>query len=166
MQKVLRECKRYLSYAGLGTEQFVNIGRMWIPRTLIRAIVMFALLGMAILMVIKTINDYNISLNATLLPIHCLVHNITKFAVYSVLIRKIDQIVRLFDYVEMVVRRRMFNAKSSVHRVRTKRNQRIYLFFFFFVFYEQEAVYPVHRTPFTSHVSRTKNELCWLLVQS
>lgn len=115
--KILQDCQRFLSYGGVGTNQYVNISGIHIPRTLIRAILAFVLLLGSCLQLINIINTFAVGLHAMLLPVHCLLHNVVKSAVYSALLWKINEIHRLIDYMAMVVRQRKFSVHSNVFLV-------------------------------------------------
>lgn len=104
--KILQECKQFLSCAGLGTEQYVHIGGKRIPRMMIRATLTFVLLSGAILQYINTINSFADGIQAMLFPIHFLIHNSMKWAVYCVFLWKTNKIAELIDRVETVVNRR------------------------------------------------------------
>lgn len=106
--KILEECKRFLSYGGLGTEQFVNIGKERLPRWIIRAMLTFTHVLMNWMQAIILVNNYKLGLHAILLSIHCLLNYVVKCAVYWALVWKVNKIVDLFYYIEIVVQRRMF----------------------------------------------------------
>lgn len=99
--KILQECKRFLSYAGLGSEHDV-------PRTISRAVVISVLTLLSTLHLINSIKNYDIGLQAVLFPAHCFLLGCMKMAIYFALIWKTTEIARLIDYIEMVVKRRRF----------------------------------------------------------
>lgn len=155
--KILKECKQFLSYAGLGTEKYVNIGGKRIPRAMIRAIPITMLAFGSILQSINSINNYHHGLLEVLLPFHSCLHFVVKCAVYCALLWETNQISWLIGYIEMVIQRRMCLA----------------LFFYFFVYgkvnvvnkmlsfvinHQQDAIYQMIRTPFMPLATRMKNE--------
>ena len=107
--EILRECKKLLFYGGLGTEQYVHIGRKRIPRTMIRATIIFFQLLLAGLTFIVSIKSFfKRGLAETLFPLQCSLLGSIKCSVYCVLLWKTNEIAQLIDYVQMVVQRRMF----------------------------------------------------------
>lgn len=105
---ILQECKRFLPYGGLGTEQYVDIGRIRVPRTMVRTLLTSILLILSILYAIKCFIAYPLGLQAMLFPVHCLLINNTKLIIYRVFLWKTDQIAQLIDYLQAVVKERKF----------------------------------------------------------
>ena len=111
--KILLECKRLMSYGGVGTEQYVDIGGKRVPRMLIRVFVIFMLLSLTIIHSINCHERYPLGLHAMLFSAHLFLLNNLKLAVYCVLLWKTDQIAQLIDYLRtMVERRRVYFSKS------------------------------------------------------
>ena len=106
--KILQECKRLLSYGGLGTEQYVNIGGKRVPRAMIRAIPISMLILGAISQSIIVVNSIDLGLLPVLIPTHSFLHYMIKCVVYCILLWKTNEIARLIDYIEMVIQRRRF----------------------------------------------------------
>ena len=101
---ILQQCKRLLSYGGLDTEQYIDIGGKRVPRIISRVIIMFGVMSLTI---IHSVNIYNaLDLDRMLFHIHLAMLNNKKLAVYCVLLWKTDQIAQLIDYLRMVVERR------------------------------------------------------------
>lgn len=115
--KILKACKRFLSYAGLGHEQYVTIGGKSVPRMLIRAIYTAMLLTLSTINLIRCFMAYPIGPQAMLYPVLCFTLDINKFAVYRVLLYNTDRIAELIDYLETVVERRRFTVRFDlIHR--------------------------------------------------
>lgn len=119
--KILRECVRFIAFGGLGSEKYVEIGSNRIPRLIPRAIILFSLVVVIILEIINSINRYDQGIQEILLPVHILVHNVVKLAVYLVLLGKIEQISELIDYIDMVVQKRLFLSHFIIGEKSLKR---------------------------------------------
>lgn len=104
--KILIECKRLLSYGGMGAEQYVDIGGKRVPRIMTRLIIMS---GVMLLAIFYSINIYNSpDLDTMLFHVHLAMLHYHKWAVYCVLLWKTEQIAQLIDYLRTVVKRRKF----------------------------------------------------------
>lgn len=114
--EVLQGCKQVLAYTGLGTKQYVKFGGIWVPRTLIRAILSFMLLLACTSQLIISINNYDVGLQAMLFPLHCVLLTAIKCAVYLALVFKSDRIARLLSYFEMVVKATYVVSPLLTHR--------------------------------------------------
>lgn len=115
--KILKVCKRFLSFAGLGADEYVNIGGKNVPRMLIRAIYTAMLLTLSTINMIRCFMAYPIGPQAMLYPVLCFTLDMDKFAVYRVLLYNTDRIAELINYLEAVVERRMFISRVSlIHR--------------------------------------------------
>lgn len=86
----------------------MDIGGKRVPRIISRFIIISGLLLLTVIHSIKIYNRYPLGLQALLFPVHCLLLNNMKLAVYCILLWKIDQIAQLFDYLEMMVKWREF----------------------------------------------------------
>lgn len=118
-KEILHECKKSLSYGGLGTEKYVNIGKRHIPRTIIRATIIsleVVLSGLTVIVIIRTFFEQG--LTDMLFPLHCSLLGYIKCSVYCVLLWKTNEIAQLFGFIQMIVQQRMslFWQFFSLHR--------------------------------------------------
>lgn len=104
--QILTECKRSLSYAGLGIDKTINIGGMKIPRILVRAWLSLVIFSLGISEVIIGIHYYPIDLQLFLYPLGCLLFFVVKISMYMALISKTDVIAELIEYLQSVVTQR------------------------------------------------------------
>lgn len=116
--KILSECKRFLSYGGLGTEPSINIAGKCIPRALPRAVISLAVFAFVISSAINCINSSDMGLTETLVPINYVVVFSVKLTSYGILIWKSNQIAELIDTLQLVIDKRMFAI--SICRYLTK----------------------------------------------
>lgn len=107
--KILYECKLFLSYEGLGAEQYVNIVGIQIPRAILRALVAFMLFSLSTINLIRCFMAYPHGAQALLYPVLCFTLDVNKFVIYCALLWKTDQIAQLTDYLETAVMRRTFS---------------------------------------------------------
>lgn len=106
--KILSECKRFLSYGGLDTDQFIHINGKRIPRALPRTIIILALLLLGISAIINCIINYADGLQAILFPLDILLVVIMKLTSYVALLCQTEKIAELIEYLQMVIQQRMF----------------------------------------------------------
>lgn len=105
--KILRDCKRYMSYSGLDIRKTINIGGVQFSRTFIRTLIFSIQFLLDFIELINFINNYGHGLKAILFPLHCVILYTMKLAIYIVLLTKTNQIAELMDYLEMIVNKRM-----------------------------------------------------------
>lgn len=101
--RILKECKRFLSFAGLAVDKDVNVGGQKIPRIIPRAVLLLVLISLSISEIVIAVHCYSIDLQLFLYPMGCLLFFAVKLAIYTVLILKTNEIAELIDYLQMVV---------------------------------------------------------------
>lgn len=106
--KILKQSKRFMSYAGISTKRSVTIGGMTIPITVCRAIVVlpqFVLISGELKFAVQ---KYAISVLAFLFPLYAMSIVIIKVSVYANLLINRNNIEGIFDRLQAVVNKRMF----------------------------------------------------------
>lgn len=92
-----------MSYGGIGIEQNVNVGGLYIPRTMIRTIVITGQLLLWLPQMYDCVNKYADGPGKILFPIHSVLAYSVKMSIYAVLLSNTNRIAQLFEYLQMVV---------------------------------------------------------------
>lgn len=116
--QILGECKRFLAYFGLGTEKFVNIGEMKVYRALIRAYILSVIIFVVVVQIIIVYTYYAVDPQLALYSVFLFILFGTKLIAYVCLISKTTEIAELVEYLEMVVKKRVyFQVISMKHSI-------------------------------------------------
>lgn len=115
--KILGECKRVLSYGGLGIGKSINIGGMHIPRFVPRTVISSALLLLGTSAIVNSIKNFGDGLEAVLYSFDCLIAMSMKLSTYLTLLWQTDQIAELIEHIRMVVNRRRFCESRIIGKV-------------------------------------------------
>lgn len=106
--RILGRCRRILSFAGLINEKSVQIAGKRYPIVVFRATVILTQLWIFSIQIVKAVKYHAISTQGTLFALYTCLTIFIKLATYVVMLAKVDQIADIFDYLQAVVRRRMF----------------------------------------------------------
>lgn len=103
---ILQECKRLLSFAGLGIDETINIGGRKIPRLLPRAALFLVIVLLSVPQIINAVHYYFIDLQSFLYAVGCFLFYVIKTAMYTALLTKTNEIAELIEYLQTVVTQR------------------------------------------------------------
>lgn len=112
--QILFQCKRIMSYVGLVNETTVKIAGINYPILLFRVTVLLTQFWIFSVQILRAAKLYAISKPSTLFALYAGLSIFIKLATYVVMLMKIGKIAEIFDYLQMVVRKRMF-APFYVH---------------------------------------------------
>lgn len=98
--KILFECERFQMMAGLSNRE---LNGKWMSKALTRFITISLLFGCAGSHLVNCINAYTIDLQTMLFPVHCIAIVVAKLGTYIALLAKVEQMVELIGYLQMVV---------------------------------------------------------------
>lgn len=106
--KTLAEVKRLSALIGLNKEKFIQIFGIQIPREFICNFIVCSLVTGAISEILVYVNNRHGGIDSILAHLYIVVSVTSSVIIYLCLVRKNDEIMELFDYLEMVVNQRMF----------------------------------------------------------
>lgn len=96
----LPESKLILSYTGLGNDQFVRISNVNIPRIIVWISILLALMLCVALEILIGMHNIKHGIAGALFPVAVSLSFVALILTYTTLVRKVDRIVRIMDYLE------------------------------------------------------------------
>lgn len=107
--EILSSSRKYLRYAGLGTDRHIHVAGKHLPRTFVRCVIMGAELSVAAMFIMIVHKNMEHGLQAILFPLHMLMLACVKISFYTTLMVKSARMAEIIDYCNDVVdRRRQF----------------------------------------------------------
>lgn len=111
--KTLTGVKRLSAVIGLNEENFIQIHGYKVPRAFIRNFIVFSLLTAVMVEILVYVKNREGGINSILAHLYIVVCLASMLFTYLCLVWQNNELVRLFDYLQMVINERMFSAMTN-----------------------------------------------------
>lgn len=104
--RVLSQTRRFFCIVGLGPGDSVQIGRVLVPKPVVRLYLLLTQICFAAPEILRFLHHHSDNIQLVIIAVHRLSHYAVHFTTYLVWIANIDDMALLFDKLQQVIDKR------------------------------------------------------------
>lgn len=104
--KVLSQTRRFFCIVGLGPGDSVQIGRVLVPKPLVRLYLLLMQICCVVPEILSYLHHHSDNIQLVIIVMHRLIHYAVHFATYMVWIANIDDMALLADELQQIIDKR------------------------------------------------------------